>query len=265
MKRAKTFGLVGLGNISSRHIKAIEDNGGKIVATYDVDKSRNPSCKNFGELLQSGADYIVLLTPNKLHHEQAKMCSMAGKKVIVEKPPVINAFDLKYYDFDDDVFVVSQLRYMESIKDLRVKVMRDGGYNVELNVTAHRDPVYLANWRGDMGWSGGLLYTIGIHYFDILTWIFGPLKSIKYVRWIDDWHVQGKIYLERCALTFRIEVSETKEDEKWLRVDDQEIDLATDFFSLHGEVYKDILNGGGISPMEMTNCCELIDELYAHR
>jgi len=260
------FGLCGLGNIASRHIQAIEDIGGEIVDTYDVDSSRNPSCDSYEDLLMNpDANWIVILSPNKLHYEQAKMALAVGKSVIVEKPPVTNLFDLWSFDLEDNIYTISQLRYMESIKNLRMKVKDSDGYTVRLNIVAHRDPIYLANWRGRGDWSGGILYTIGIHYFDILTWIFGGLKKIDYVRWMDDdWRVQGRFELQQGTVEFNIEVSETKPNHKSLVVDDLEIDLAAGFFDLHSEVYKDIFAGGGVHPLELNRAINLIDHIYAN-
>lgn len=265
MGKECTFAINGLGNISSRHIAAIESIGGKVLATYDVDKSRNPSCGSYQELLDSEADWIVILTPNKMHLEEARKALRAGKRVIVEKPPTLNSFDLGEFDIDDEIYSVSQLRYMPSIKDLRMKVVMDDGYDARLNIVAHRDPIYLANWRGREEWSGGLLYIIGIHYFDILTWIFGALKKIDYVRWEGDWRCTGRLELERGTVEFNIEISETKPNHKSLRVDDKEIDLAAGFFELHSEVYKAIMDGNGVHPAEMYRACELIDHLIMRK
>jgi len=261
----KTFGLCGLGNISSRHIKAIEEIGGKVVATYDVDASRNPTCKTYQELLESDAEWIVILSPSKMHKKQATKALSWGKKVITEKPPVLSYGDLWSFGLDDDIYGISQLRYMQSIKDLRMKVKDSDGYMGRLNIVAQRDPIYLANWRGDNEWSGGLLYTIGIHYFDVLTWIFGGLKKIDYVRWINDNKVQGRLELEQGTFEFNIEISETEDNFKTLEIDDEEIDLAAGFFELHGEAYKDIFNDGGIHPKEMHRAIELIDKIEGHR
>lgn len=261
----KTFGLCGLGNISSRHIKAIEEIGGKIVATYDVDQSRNPTCQSFEELLESDAEWIVVLSPNKLHRKQTLQAARAGKKVITEKPPVLSYGDLWGMWPHEYIYTISQLRYMQSVKDLRMKVKDSDGYIGTLNIVASRDPYYLANWRGNLEWSGGLLYTIGIHYLDLLTWIFGSVKKIDYVRWFNDWKVQGRIELERGTFDFNIEVSEDEPNFKLLEVNDEEIDLAAGFFELHGEAYKDIFNGGGIHPKEMHRAIELIDKLYGYK
>lgn len=257
------FSIAGLGNISSRHVEAIKKIGGEVLDTFDVDASRNPTCSTYEELLKSPAEWVVLLTPSNLHFEQAQQALKAGKRVIMEKPATLNAFDLDEFDIRDEVYVVSQLRYMQSIKDLHMKVMRDEGYNVRLNIIAHRDPAYLANWRGDEAWSGGLLYILGIHYFDLLTYIFGAVKSVHYVRWISEWKCTGKLELERATVAFNIEISETKPNYKFLAVNDHKVDLAAGFFELHGDVYQAIVDGEGIHPSEMYRAAELIDLLIA--
>jgi len=260
-----TFAIAGLGNISSRHYKAIEDIGGEIVATYDVDKSRNPTVDTFEELLESDAQWIVLLTPNKLHAAQIRQCLDAGKKVITEKPPTLSFFDLHEFDIEDEVYTISQLRYMEGIQELRKKVIKDKGYNVRLNIIAERDPIYLANWRGKKDWSGGLLYINGIHYFDILTWIFGGVKKIDYVRWFGDFKVQGRVELEQATVDFNIEIATDKPNHKSLTVNDTEIDLSAGFFELHGEIYKDMQEGSGIHVLQLSRAFELIDKIYERK
>ena len=261
----QTFALSGLGNISSRHIAAIKSIGGEILDTFDIDKSRNPSCETFDDLLKTKADWIVVLSPNVTHYEQAQKALAAGKRVIIEKPATLNSFDLEEFDIEDEVYVVSQLRYMQSIKDLHMKVVRDDGYVVRLNIVAHRDPTYLANWRGDEGWSGGLMHIIGIHYFDILTYIFGAVRTLRYVRWISEWRCTGQIELERAIVSFNIEISETKPNHKSLTVNDQKIDLAAGFFDLHSDVYKAIVDGEGIHPSEMYRAHECIDILMSYQ
>jgi len=262
MIKPPTFAIAGLGNISSRHTQAIKDIGGKIIDTYDVDRSRSSTVHSWEDFLKTKADWIVLLTPNKMHLQQALAALKTNKNVIVEKPPTMTYFELFDYPLDAPIYTISQLRYMESIKKLRIKVLKDSGYSVKLNVVAHRDPIYLANWRGKEDWSGGLLYIIGIHYFDILTWIFGGVKTVDYVRWINEWKCQGKVQLDKCELIFNIEISEDKPNSKSLIVDDKEIDLAAEFFELHGECYKDIMNGGGIHPWELNKAILLIDKLH---
>jgi UDP-N-acetyl-2-amino-2-deoxyglucuronate dehydrogenase len=260
-----TFAIAGLGGISSRHINAIEAVGGKVVATYDPDPSRGSTAGSFEELLKSKAEYVVLLTPNCMHKEQARQALDAGKGVVVEKPPVMTLFDVGYFGLDEPIYAVSQLRYMESIKNLRRKVMKDKGYDIRLDVQAHREPMYLANWRGDPEWSGGLLPTIAIHYFDVLTWIFGGLERIDYIRWLDEWHIQGRVELEKGTVHFNIGIT-SGDNVKTLTVGDEEIDLAAEFFELHEEVYKDVVdpNSTGVHPTELSKALELIDKIYDH-
>jgi len=256
-----TFAVAGLGNIYPRHKKAIEDVGGEIIGTWDVDKSRGSTVKSFEELVSLPADYVVILTPNKLHLDQARYALNRGKKVIVEKPPVMSYLDLFEFDKDEPIYTVSQLRYLPDFETLELKNVND----VRLNICAHRDPLYLANWRGKLDWSGGLLYIVGIHYFDILTWLFGSLLSIDHVRWIGDWRVQGIIQLDKALVQFNIEISEEKPDFKELIINDKKIDLAKNFFSLHGEVYKDILAGKGIHPQDFNKTLLTLDKIYAKR
>lgn len=259
----KTFAVVGLGNISERHFHAIEAIGGRVVTTYDVDRSRNPKSRSFEGVLQSQAEWVVLLTPNSLHLDQALACLRAGKKVIVEKPPVISYFDLHHFQSDDPVYTVSQLRFNSEIAYIKDHLPSEN--NVVLNVVAHRDPIYLANWRGKEDWSGGLLYTIGIHYLDILTWLFGKCKQIEYVRWMGKWKCQGILHLEKATVEFNIEVSETKENEKTLIINEERVDLADGFFELHDEVYKAIMRGEGLKPWDLAQCTKIIDQLISKK
>lgn len=261
----KTFVIAGLGNISPRHLHAIDSIGGTIVGTYDVDKSRYSTVDSFEKLLELDAEWLVILTPNKLHEEMILAGLRAGKKIITEKPSVLSFAKLKKFELEDQVYTISQLRYMKSIEDLRTRVWNEGDYNVVLDITAHRDPIYLANWRGKQEWSGGLLYTIGIHYFDILNWIFGETVKVKYVRWIDDWHVEGELQLTHANVEFKIAVSETEPDRKRLIVDEKEIDLACGFFELHDKCYEEIFNDRGISLYEQSEAIKSLDKIISWR
>lgn len=248
------FAVSGLGNIFPRHQKAIEAIGGTIVATYDPDKSRGGSVTSYEDLLQSDADYVVILSPNKYHLEQVLLADAAGKKVIVEKPPVMSLHDL--YQLPKDMWCISQLRGLPFKKFETISCVR-------LNIIAHRDPHYLAGWRGKDDWSGGLLYTIGIHYFDFLIQQFGKVTHIDYVRWVDDWHCEGALKLENAIVSFRIMISEDRPNQKQIKVNGEEVDFGEAFENLHIPAYQAIMDGRGIHPQDMVETLYLLDKIYA--
>jgi len=261
------FAVAGLGNIYKRHKNAIEKIGGKIIASYDPDPSRSPTVDSYEKLLQSEAEWVVILSPNKYHFPQVNAALAANKKVIVEKPAAMGFFDVSQYDRSAPLYTVSQLRYMDSILELR-RQFQTGPQKqnkIVLDIKAHRPPNVLSGWRGKFDWSGGICYILGIHYFDILTWIFGPLRKIDYIRWISDIKVQGYMSLEFAHVLFNLEITETEKNKKILTVNKEKIDLAWRFFELHEKVYEGIIEGKGLRPYRCLEAFRIIEHINMHR
>ena len=169
------WAIIGTGFIYPKHKEAIEKNGGQVVAEYNTKN-------NWEDVLKLDVENVAICTPNDLHFEMAKACLEAGKRVLVEKPPIIGSFleswnqynDLEKYD---RLFVVLQLRhhpYFEKAKEVIYKNRLDRNRNqVILDIYINRNEDYFKSWKGDKARSGGLIYNIGSHYFDLLTQLFG--------------------------------------------------------------------------------------------
>ncbi|HYG03488.1 MAG TPA: Gfo/Idh/MocA family oxidoreductase [Chryseosolibacter sp.] len=278
----KKFALIGAaGYIAPRHMKAIKDTGNVLVAALDkhdnvgILDSYFPDCHFFTEFERfdrhldklnrkgEGVDYISICTPNYLHDAHIRFALRSGADVICEKPLVLNPWNLEALDqFEKEtsrsVSCVLQLRLHPVIIDLRKHVLIAGQkkYEVDLTYITSRGNWYFSSWKGELARSGGVATNIGIHFFDILQWIFGPVvQSFVYlnepssacgfleleranVRWflsIDYLHIPESIRLQGLR-TYRS-----------LRLEGKELEFSEGFGDLHSATYREVLAGRGFS------------------
>jgi len=253
------FAFVGRGFIFKNHSQAISQIRGKIVDVVDESQNKNA----WKEMVKNTkADCIVILTPNDLHFEMAKFSAENKKIVLCEKPLTINLKEAKILTRYPNIFTVCQLRYHPLVKQLKSGIKKDKNYEIEIDISVHRDENYWKSWKGDSKRSGGILFNLGIHYFDLLLYLFSePIKIlthsltnksgtgiIKGRNYICHWRVSGEESLESQRRIFKINGT------------------PYDFSSkenLHFYVYKDFLKGKGVSPKEALKSIELIEKLYA--
>lgn len=159
------WAVIGTGFIFPRHKQAIEDNGGRVVETYNTKN-------NWRDVLKSDVRNVAICTPNDLHYRMAKACLDAGKTVLVEKPPVINERELNDLLQYDNLYVVLQLRHHPAVEEFR-RVVKSRDNLAKLFVSVYRDEDYFEGWKGDDKRSGGILFNLGSHYFDIIFYVMG--------------------------------------------------------------------------------------------
>jgi UDP-N-acetyl-2-amino-2-deoxyglucuronate dehydrogenase len=171
------------------------------------------------------------------------------------------------------VFVVHQLRYHPEIIKLREKVLngpQDKVYNVELTYIPPRGKWYQYSWKGDIQKSGGITTNIGIHFFDILLWIFGDVKeNTVYQHEVD--MASGKLKLANAEVNWMLSIDGNQLPEeakkagkrtyRILTVNDEVIDLSEDFHELHTKVYQEILDGRGLGLEEVKSTIKLVHEI----
>lgn len=262
----KTFGVIGLGFIYNRHLEAIESNGGKIVIGCDIDKSKKdklPQEALFTEDWKKirGADYISILTPNHLHKEMAKEFAKQGKIVLVEKPAVISHKELKELSEYDNVYTVLQLRHHPAIFKLKERIDYFPKYKVFMKILVRRDDWYFKSWKADHRRSGGLLFNIGIHYFDLLVYLFGPPINVNPIC-VGEKRAWGNINFKNAAVEWEISLEAPMDNQKrLLTINDERIDLSQYFENLHIKVYENLLNNKGIHVKECEETIKLIEAL----
>lgn len=266
------FALTGTaGFVAPRHLKAIKDVGGELVASYDPHDSVGildsyfPKSEfftdrdKFSRYLSSypyGVDYFSICSPNYCHCEDVKLGITTSDVVICEKPIVVNRYEFDSLTFlssafDKPIYNVMQLRYHEKILELKKVIDNDDSvHNVKLTYVTPRGTWYHRSWKVDEKKSGGILLNIGIHFFDMLLWIFGDVKSSA-VTELGKSRASGKLELRKANVDWFLSTryedlpGNNKKTYRSILLDGNEVNFSTKFESLHTEVYRNILDGNG--------------------
>jgi len=275
------FALIGAaGYIAPRHMKAIKETGNQLVVALDphdsvgVLDSYFPDCKFFTQferfdrhvLKHEKLDYTSICSPNYLHEFHIKSALRLGSNVICEKPLALTTENLKELedissDVGKEVSCILQLRLHPSIKILKKMVSRNNYYKVKLTYVTPRGPWYFQSWKGNVKRSGGIETNIGIHFFDLLTWLFGSVDKVKLVK-RTPYMSEGMLYLELAEVHWFLSISKehlpnrTMNSYRSLLIDGEEIQLDTLFTDLHTESYRQILAGKGYG---ISDCYPSID------
>lgn len=271
---APRFALIGAaGFVAPRHMQAIRDVGGKLVAAldphdsvgvldrFDRDTEFFTDEHRFERHLEklrregNGIDWLSVCSPNWLHDSHVRMGLHVGARVICEKPLVLDPKNLdaladienEYAEHVDErrVFTVLQLRHVENLKNLREALLTRPGYalplQVSLNYVTPRGRWYAQSWKGDKAKSGGLITNIGIHVLDLLLWLFGPVKELGEMRGGAD-AAMGTVYFENANVTWRLALE--GQPERLLKINGVHVPI-TGFEDLHSTVYRETLVGRG--------------------
>jgi UDP-N-acetyl-2-amino-2-deoxyglucuronate dehydrogenase len=256
------FSIIGTGFILPAHVQAIRDVGGEIIditnnahkedAWRDIVKSADTEC-------------IVVLTPNYLHREMILEAVKNGKTVLCEKPIVINSTDCRDLIGKENVFSVLQLRHHPLLEEIRSKI-KESGNIINMDISVYRDEKYYSGWKGQKEKSGGVLFNLGVHYFDLLLHLFGPAINVK-TEYLDDKTGRGTINGENYICNWQVSTNATKETQKRIfEINGVNYNFSSkenlSFENLHKFVYEDLLNGKGTTPEECLKSIELIEKLY---
>ena len=277
----KKFALIGAaGFVAPRHLKAIKDTGNQLVAALDkhdnvgILDSYFPNADFFTEferfdrhldkLKRRGekVDFISICSPNYLHDSHIRFALRYGADAICEKPLVLNPWNLDALqeierETQRKVYTILQLRLHPAIFALREKVQNgpaDKIYDVNLRYITSRGNWYHTSWKGELSKSGGIATNIGIHFFDMLIWIFGAVKDQSVATQVDD-HASGTLHLERANVEWFLSINydhvpddvkrQGKRTFRTLSIEGDELEFSEGFTDLHTLSYKKILNGEG--------------------
>jgi len=279
----KNFALIGAaGYIAPRHMQAIKATGNQLVAALDVNDSVGiidshfPDAEFFTEFERFDRhidkirrandsrriDYVSICSPNYLHDSHMRFALRSGADAICEKPLVLNPWNIDgLLDIERDtghkINTILQLRVHPSIVALREKVQgqkKDAKHEVDLTYITSRGHWYLQSWKGDIKKSGGIATNIGVHFFDMLHFIFGALQD-NVVHHSSDTKAAGYLEYEharvRWFLSVDVEDVPAKQREAGQRtyrsitVDGEEIEFSGGFTDLHTRSYEEILAGRG--------------------
>lgn len=271
------FAVVGLGFISDRHIQAINELNGSVYLVCDIDQEKAYKgngahfFKSFSSLVEnplyrSKIQYLSICTPNYLHYEMIMSGLDNNKIVICEKPPILtkeqydNILKHKYYN---NLNIVLQCRYSKELQELAEKYIKSNKtHTVKMHIEVYRDEWYMNSWKADEKKSGGLLFNIGVHYFDILGWFFGNFKS-RVIKVNTPRRVEGVLRLDHADIEFTVAIDAQIDKQKRIFViDDRHINLSQmGFESLHGKVYKEILDDNGFKLKDFDRTLNIITQI----
>ena len=277
----KNFALIGVaGYVAPRHLRAISGTGNRLVAAYDkfdcvgILDSYFPDASFFTEQelfdrhctklngTDKAIDFLSICTPNYLHDAHMRYGLRMGADVICEKPLVLNPWNIDGLqtverDTGKRIYTILQLRLHESIIALKKRVEAapaDKTYDVDLTYITSRGNWYYTSWKGDVHKSGGVATNIGIHFYDMLQWVFGGVKSnIVHVSSHD--RAAGYIELDRARVRYFLSINadtlprhaleEGKRTYRVIKIDGEEFEFSQGFTELHTESYRQILAGNG--------------------
>jgi len=293
----KNFALIGAaGYIAPRHMKAIKDTGNRLIAALDKNDSVGildsyfPEADFFTEferfdrhiekLKRKGikTDFVSVCSPNYLHDSHIRFGLRVGADVICEKPVVLNPWNIDALaeiekETSKKIFTILQLRLHPAIIALKERVQaepKDKKHEIELDYITSRGHWYYASWKGDIQKSGGIATNIGVHFFDMLMWIFGEVKEnivIEHTRST----ASGILELENASVKWRlsIDVNNLPEDLKAsgkrtyraLNIDGESFEFSDGFTELHTKSYENILEGKGFPLMETKRAIQLVHDI----
>ena len=291
------FALIGAaGYIAPRHLKAIADTHNDLIAAYDkfdsvgrLDSSF-PDCSFFTEQEQfdrfcskqqhtdNPLQWLSICTPNYTHDAFIRYGLRLGCNVICEKPLVLNPYNIdNLVDMEKatnhQAYTILQLRLHDSIVALKKKVEsgpKDRKYDVDLTYITSRGKWYYSSWKGDVHKSGGIATNIGVHFYDMLQWIFGPVEqNIVHVMSHD--RVAGFLEFKQARVRYFLSINADclpenavqgeKRTYRTIMIDGDEFEFSQGFTELHTRSYQEILAGNGFRISEARNCIQIVSDI----
>lgn len=294
----KNFAIIGVaGYVAPRHLKAIKEVGGDLLAALDkfdsvgILDSYFPEADFFVEFerfdrhleklkrqANVNLDFLSICTPNYLHDSHIRMGLRSGASAICEKPLVLNPWNLDALESielesEGNVYSILQLRYHPAIQGLKKQVLNSGintKYEVDLTYIVSRGSWYDVSWKGDVSKSGGVALNIGVHFFDMLGWVFGKIQE-NFVHYKDEKTMSGYLEFEKARVRWYLSidggklpdfcVAEGKKTYRSITVNNEEIEFSEGFTDLHTVSYEDVLSGGGYGIQAARESIELVYDI----
>tara|TARA_B110000503_G_C7143696_1_gene412005 strand:+ start:953 stop:1852 length:900 start_codon:yes stop_codon:yes gene_type:complete len=293
----KNFVLIGAaGYIAPRHMKAIKETGNNLIAAYDpydgvgIMDSHFPQAHFFTEferfdrhiekIKRAGAkiDYVSICSPNYLHDSHIRYGLRIGADVICEKPLVLNTWNLDALvdlenEYKNKVHAILQLRHHEAILELKEKIdkgPKDEIYDIDLTYITSRGNWYYTSWKGNEDKSGGIATNIGIHFFDMLQWIFGPFEWATVAIKTKDTN-SGTLKFKQANVNWYLSInaenlpqdikSKGQSTFRTLTIEDKKIEFSKGFTDLHTVSYQKIIEGQGYGLKDARNSIEIVSQI----
>jgi len=293
----KSFGLIGAaGYIAPRHMKAIRDTNNDLVAALDPSDSVGiidsffPEASFFTEFERfdrhidklrrkgAGLDYVAICSPNYLHDAHIRFALRSGADAICEKPLVLNPWNLDGLaeierETGKRLYNILQLRLHPAIVALREKIAAapaDQVFDVDLTYLTSRGKWYDISWKGDLAKSGGIATNIGVHFFDMLGWVFGPQQdSVVHLHKADV--AAGMLTYRQARVRWFLSINADylppdakasgKRTYRSITIAGEELEFSEGFTDLHTDSYRHILSGGGFGLEEARACIETVHQI----
>jgi len=293
----KNFALIGAaGYIAPRHLKAIQQTNNQLIAALDKFDSVGimdryfPNADFFVEferfdrhiekLKRAGThiDYVSICTPNYLHDSHIRMALRRGADAICEKPLVLNPWNIEALmgiekESGQKINTILQLRLHPSIIALKSKVAlanKNEKYDVDLTYITSRGKWYDISWKGDESKSGGIATNIGVHFYDMLSWIFGEVQENK-VHLREKSKSAGYLEFKNARVRWFLSIDENdlpihikEKQQKTFRsitVDQEELEFSDGFTDLHTTSYQEILKGNGFGLQDSEKSIQIVHDI----
>lgn len=298
MNNRKKFALIGAaGYIAPRHMKAIAETKNDLIAMLDpfdsvgIIDSYFPEARFFTEperfdrhldkLRRKGgakADYVSICSPNYLHDAHIRLALRNEAHAICEKPLVLNPWNVEALseieaESEKQIYTILQLRHHPAIVALKNKVEtrnKNEKYDIDLTYITSRGKWYDISWKGDIAKSGGVATNIGIHFFDMLSWIFGPLQE-SHVHLHDKQTAAGYMEMGKARIRWFLSIdasnlpdkakAEGKRTFRSITVENEEIEFSGGFTDLHTLSYQHILEGKGFGLKDAFNSITMVHDI----
>ena len=293
----KNFVLIGAaGYIAPRHMKAIKETGNNLIAAYDpydgvgIMDSHFPNAHFFTEferfdrhiekIKRAGTkiDYVSICSPNYLHDSHIRYGLRIGADVICEKPLVLNPWNVDALielesEHKNKVHTILQLRHHEAILELKEKIEKgpkDKIYDIDLTYITSRGNWYYTSWKGNEDKSGGIATNIGVHFFDMLQWIFGSFEAATVDIKTKDTN-SGTLKFKQANVNWYLSInaenlpsdikSKGQSTFRTLTIEDNEIEFSKGFTDLHTVSYQKIIEGKGYGLKDARNSIEIVSQI----
>lgn len=291
----KNFALIGAaGYIAPRHMRAIKDTGNNLSVAYDINDSVgiidsiSPQSDFFTEFERflehahrlkrdpaSALDYVSVCSPNHLHHAHIAAglrlgCDVICEKPLVPTPAVLDELARIEAETGRRVFNILQLRHHDAILRLREKVAnapKDTKFDVELTYITSRGKWYLESWKGDPRKSFGVATNIGVHFFDMLHFIFGNLQENR-IHLSEQTKAAGYLEYERARVRWFLsidsndlpaEVQGKRTTFRNIDISGEKLEFSEGFTDLHTISYQEIVEGSGYGIEDARHCIEAVN------
>jgi len=297
----KNFALIGAaGYIAPRHMKAIKDTGNILIAALDKNDSVGildsyfPEADFFTEFERFDrhiekqkrkgikTDFVSVCSPNYLHDSHIRFGLRVGANVICEKPVVLNPWNIDALEeiekeTGNKIFTILQLRLHPAIIALKEKVdqqKKEKKYLIDLDYITSRGHWYFSSWKGNIEKSGGIATNIGVHFFDMLMWIFGDVKESTVTKHSKD-TASGILELENASVNWKLSIdanqlppevkAANKRTFRSLNIDGESFEFSDGFTELHTKSYEQILAGKGFPISETRKAIELVHNIRNYK